>query len=200
MKILAFAREAGGAEAIAPVLQLLLETANELLICGKDFGLNIFEKHHLKTIELPSGDDQSLQKILGNYWEGRPPDMIFTSATSLPQLDMTEKHLWKWGERNGVLSVAVLDQWQNYAMRFSGTNPVEKLKYLPTVCCVMDDLAKEGMIREGFPPDRISVTGQPAFDSLSTELSSFNEKKNKKFVRNWESNLTGPRSCLWTRY
>ncbi len=165
-RILAFAREAGGAAAIAPVLVELRKHA-QLLVLAKDHAEKVFRDAGVVPVPLPKFSDASLQEILETRLGGELPDVVFTSATSLPQLDMTEKYLWEWARARRVRSVAVLDQWQNYALRFSGPGPGERLRYLPDLVAVMDEHAKEGMIAAGIPGERIVVTGQPAFDKLA---------------------------------
>lgn len=166
MKIFAFAREAGGAEAIVPVIQAAKKNGHEIFLCGKDAALTIYPRYGLKAVFLPSGMNEHVEAVLSRKFFGKMPDLLLTSATSLPRLDMTEKYLWEWARLRGIPSVAVLDQWQNYAERFSGVKKDERLRYLPDVCCVMDEIAKKEMIREGFPENRIRITGQPAFDKI----------------------------------
>ncbi len=168
-RILAFAREAGGAAAIAPVIALLKSAGADVAVCSKDAGVQVFERWGQRPIPLAEGSGGAVTQIFAKAWGGALPDCVFTSATSLPQLDMTEKHLWQWAGENDVPSVAVLDQWQNYGLRFSGTEKKDYLKYLPDVCCVMDEIAKTGMERDGFPAERIAITGQPAFDAIAAE-------------------------------
>jgi len=162
-KIVAFAREAGGASAIAPVCNAIIKEGWVLLLLGKDYGLDIFKKNGLPCIDFPSFNMETLRALILNSF-GEMPDLIFTSATSLPHLDMTEKYLWKWGKENGIKTIGVLDQWQNYALRFSGPTPNDRLAYIPDYIFVMDELAKREMISEGIPEDKIIITGQPAFE------------------------------------
>jgi hypothetical protein len=162
---LTFAREAGGAQAIAPVIKELLSKGSDVLISAKGVGIAVFEGHGFTTSFLEVGDGFCIESLLRKTWHGKPPDIVLTSCASLPELDMTEKRLWKWARANGIESIAVLDQWQNYAKRFSSAGTSD-LAFLPDVCCVMNELAKKGMIEDGFPLERIVITGQPAFDKL----------------------------------
>lgn len=165
-RILAFAREAGGAQAIAPVIKDLLIRGARVIVTAKDVGEKVFETHGLTPAYLEDGDSCYIAPLLSKEWGRMEPDLVLTSATSLPELDMTEKNLWRWARNKGIASVAVLDQWQNYAKRFSSPGTTD-LAYLPDMCCVMDEIARRGMIEEGFPPERLTITGQPAFDELA---------------------------------
>jgi len=181
-KILAFAREVGGASAIAPVCQAMLQENWELLFLAKDKGLDFLKNQNLDCIDFPSFDVDHLNRLIDRKFQSSP-NLIFTSATSLPTLDMTERYLWKWGRENEILTVGVLDQWQNYGLRFSGPGSNERLAYLPDYILVMDELAKDEMIKEGIPEELIVITGQPAFDKIIEEhkilSSQINKIKNK---------------------
>ena len=157
-KVLAFAREAGGAAAIAPALQELLGHAS-VVILAKDYAHEVFHRAGLRTVTFTECSDAALSRVLAEHWAGQLPEAVFTSATSLPQLDMTEKHLWRWARQQRIPSVAVLDQWQNYAARFSGLGPEEHLAYLPDWIAAMDERAKHGLVAEGLPAERVVVTG-----------------------------------------
>jgi len=173
--IVCFAREAGGAEAIAPVVKLLQEKRTVYLF-AKDHALKVFARHSLACKDISSCSISSdLDALLGNF----SPSFILTSATSLPWLDMTERYLWKWGQSHNIPTMGVIDQWQNYALRFSGTHEDERLAYLPDYICTLDLCAKEHMIAEGIPEDRIFVTGQPAFDAILHYQREFFESGKK---------------------
>ena len=177
-KILAFAREVGGAAAIAPVCQAMLQNMWDVLLLAKDYGLGFFVNQNLRCLDFPSFDLSYLDTLINENF-GFLPDVIFTSATSLPTLDMTERYLWKWGKKNNIPTVGILDQWQNYVLRFSGPGKHEILAYLPDYIFVMDELAKDEMIREGIPKELIIVTGQPAFDKVAEEHKAFSSQVNE---------------------
>ena len=165
MKVLVFAREAGGVAAVAPVCRILLENDWDLLILSKDNGLAVFESSGFECIDFSFFDAAYLSSLAKQKFLSLP-DLILTSAASMPGLDMTERYLRQWGSEHSVKTVAILDQWQNYGQRFSGAGKDEKLAYMPDYIFVMDELAKDEMITEGIPEDKIIITGQPAFDSI----------------------------------
>lgn len=171
--ILCFAREAGGAEAIAPVVATL-QGKHPVILLAKDYAKDVFARHRLPFREIPGYAPDLIEDIEREYGI---PHLVFTSATSLPWNDMTERYLWKWAEARGIPSIAVMDQWQNYSLRFSGPTPEERLKYLPTWICVMDEYARLQMEAEGIPPSHIAVTGQPAFDALLHYAKAFPPSK-----------------------
>ncbi|MCF8176910.1 MAG: hypothetical protein K9J74_00220 [Sulfuritalea sp.] len=143
----------------------------EVFVTAKDVGEQVFVGHGLVPAHLQEGDSRHIEPLLSREWGATDPDLVFTSATSLPILDMTEKNLWRWARAKGIASVAVLDQWQNYAKRFSSPGTSD-LAFLPDMCCVMDEIARRGMVEEGFPSARLAITGQPAFDALAGSMQA----------------------------
>jgi hypothetical protein len=80
--------------------------------------------------------------------------------------------------REGVPSLAVLDFWSNYTARFSRDG--SGLAYLPDRIAVMDELAYTEMLAEGFPAERLVITGQPAFDGLAQVRASFSDEARRR--------------------
>ena len=92
------------------------------------------------------------------------------TATSANGIDL-EKLFLGAARRLGVPALAVLDFWSNYRQRFSDQR--DNLIYLPDRIAVMDEHARTEMIAEGFAPELLSVTGQPAFDALEPAQQRF---------------------------
>jgi hypothetical protein len=166
--MLSFAREAGGAAAIAPVCRELRARGCGLLLLAKGPAVAAFRDRGLASAEIGAFDGAEVERRCADGLGGLP-ELVFTSATSLPTLDMTERLLWRWAARHRVPSAALVDQWQNYAVRFSGTDPAERLAYLPDRILVMDEQARREAIVDGLPAERLVVTGQPAFDDIRRE-------------------------------
>lgn len=164
MRILAFAREAGGAAALVPVLQTLRQDA-DVVVIAREQAVRVFAEADLAPVILERFSASAIADVLRLATGHEQPDVVATSAT-LPYVDMTEKHLWRWAADRGVPAVAVVDQWQYYGLRFSGPAPAEYVKYVPDWIAVMDDHARRETIAAGVPADRVVVTGQPAFDPL----------------------------------
>ncbi len=167
-KVLSFAREAGGAAAIGPVCERMVDEGWSVLLLAKDHACRVFRSRGIPFLDFPSFDPAVLDRLVSDAFSS-PPDFLFTSAASLPKLDMTEKYLWKWGMARGIATAGLLDQWQNYAIRFSGPSDYERLHYLPDHIFVMDRLAEMEMMSDGIPREKIIITGQPAFEKLTEE-------------------------------
>ncbi|MCK5606344.1 hypothetical protein KAR91_30870, partial [Candidatus Pacearchaeota archaeon] len=68
----------------------------------------------------------------------------------------------------------ILDQWMHYGIRFSSF-PVSKMEaflknknffYVPTRILLMDEFARQELMREGLPREKLFVTGQPHFQAF----------------------------------
>jgi hypothetical protein len=171
--VLFFSCEPGGAEVLIPVIQYLgSDTDFSVLVLGYGLGGCRFSKAGIQFIEINEihiDDNQLIEKY--------NPSVIITSATSLPQCDMSEKYLWFIARKNSVPSIAFLDQWQNYTPRFSGVGEDEKLKYLPDIINCINLVGKKEMLAEGFPKSRLIPLGQPYLSSIQKISSSIDRHK-----------------------
>jgi len=172
-KVLAFAREPGGADTIAPVIGRLLEDGKvDVVVLAKEYARARFAAAELPYEEMVWEDEPELEKQVGKIVVAQRPDVLLTSASSRPQDDLTEKYFWKYGADYCIPSLAVLDQWQNYMLRFSGPNKGEELAYMPSCVAVMDEEVRRDMVAEGFPETRLYVSGHPRFEVLQKYSAS----------------------------
>jgi hypothetical protein len=162
-RLIAFSADPGGADCLIPVLRALPARFDLLLLAGRD-ALCAFRNAGFDPREV---QEEDLSSILAETAAG-----VLTSASSLPDRDMTEKVFWRLAGDRDIPSVAVLDQWQCYVERFSGPHGQDRLAYMPTAIAVMDDHARDEMIGEGFPSERLFVTGQPALEWVRDQVVS----------------------------
>lgn len=165
-KILFFSCEPGGAEVLIPVIRLVQAQPHwEVVVLGYGHALTRFAKKEIACIEIGPVPLEDFS-LLDHY----APDLLITSATSLPSVDMSEKYLWRQAKQRGVPSLAFLDQWQNYTVRFSGSQEHERLAYLPDWINCLNEIGREEMIREGFDEGRLVAFGHPYLSSLKHDL------------------------------
>ncbi len=69
-----------------------------------------------------------------------------------------------------IPSVAVLDEWYWYTLRFSDHG---KLTLLPNAVCVQDAVSKKLAIADGLPAGILHVTGSPGLTYLSDQAKRF---------------------------
>ncbi len=160
-RALLFTGDPGGAEVLAPVARLLARRGFETAVLARGHARERFRRHGVASFLAGR-----IPRDCGGIFLRHAPDVVITSASGLPWVDMSEKHLWEEARARRVPSIAFLDQWQNYAERFSGTGEAEKLRYLPDLVNCIDGIGKEEMIGEGFDARRLRPLGHPYLSSL----------------------------------
>lgn len=179
-KILFFAHDPGGANAIAPLIPKLAD--NRLCIYGQGSAAKIF------NVPEYNGTAEELFSSI-------KPDLLITGTSAG---NKTEKELRLISKNNAVPSLAILDFWSNYGIRFSPYSTTEKdvyeqnksFPYLPDYLIVMDNYTKQQCILEGIPESIIYPLGNPHFDTIrsqkNTDISEIRstllEKKEKLIV------------------
>jgi hypothetical protein len=152
LKVMFFAHDPGGANAIAP----LVPCFPSALVFGKGPALNLLPNAQ----ELPPDALKSLR-----------PDFLITGTSAN---DFTERHLWTEAKELGIKSMAILDLWCNYGIRFSAWPISEKksfdkkCEFLPSYICVMDEFAKAEMAADGVPSEIILPFGNPHFEHVAS--------------------------------
>lgn len=170
--LLFFSCEPGGAKVLIPVIRLVCnQTDYNVIVLSYGLGAEQFEAEKIAYIEI-SPIQKKDSGILNLY----QPDLVITSATSLPERDMSERFLWENARTVGIPALAFLDQWQNYAIRFSGPAENERLNYLPDYINCMNSIGEIEMIREGFDKCRLVKFGHPYLSSLKESMVSINEE------------------------
>lgn len=165
--VLFFSCEAGGAEVLAPIIRLM-NTRREYrpIVMGYGHARTRFARHGINTLVVPTVAREDYGAL-----DRFNPDLLITSATSLPTEDMSEKHLWRQARHRGIPSLAFLDQWQNYAVRFSGPEDADHLVYQPDYINCINTIGFEEMQRAGFDPDRLLMLGHPYLDRLAANAA-----------------------------
>lgn len=169
-KVLAVSNHPGGANAISPVVPELIKSGVEVvaLDCGAS---DIFKQYKISLTPLSAfGIDaptqENLEKVIVRENVG-----LVISGTSIKKPGAIEHAAVKAATSTKCPSIAVLDLWMNYRPRFEDKATGQLV--LPTVIAVMDDIARDGMIAEGFPPEKLRITGNPYFDSLNSDAKKF---------------------------
>ena len=171
-KVLVFSRDPGGANAVIPLVRALVENGYKVALFGKDMALNKYEKAGLLSINIMNHIQDITASAMLEFLRFQVPDVVITGTSAD---DMTEKLLWKAAERCGIPSMAILDQWMNYGIRFSKYSVAEieqyyeqkNHEYLPSKILVMDALAKTMAVEDGLDASRILVVGHPHFGAIS---------------------------------
>lgn len=184
-KILLFSRDPGGANTIFPLVETLKEKKYDVKLYGKDVALSKYKQHGIEGINVLNKVNSITMDEIINFLIKESPDFIITGTSAN---DFTEKYIWKAAEKLKIPNFAILDQWVNYGIRFSQFNVSELEKYnkkkeqpyLPTKILVMDEYAKNQIIKEGIDRNKIVVAGQPYFDYLIDKCNKISNDDIKK--------------------
>lgn len=151
-----FARQAGSARALSPVIRRLLDMGvprARLCVLASAQAAEVWRRDGLLTAEVASLDEaRSRMDALDR------PQALVTGTSIQAEADGA---FWRWAREHEVPSLAYVDSWVNYAERFGG------FRHLPDEIAVIDEPAREGVVSLGAPPDRVHVVGNPAFDALN---------------------------------
>lgn len=163
---------------LIPVIRLLQAQPNwEVAVLGYSHALARFAKKGIGCNEIaPVQKDDFL------LLDSHAPDLLITSATSMPCEDMSEKYLWQHAKQRGIPSLAFLDQWQNYSERFSDSPGLGHLAYLPDWINCLNEIGRKEMALEGFDENRLVAFGHPYLSSLKHDLPLINEARLKTML------------------
>lgn len=162
--IVAVCGDPGGANALAPVLELLARRG--------DLSLRAFAYN--QAVDVLRNRGIACEVIPADAGEGFCRDALqsasaLIAATSSNGRDY-ERAFIDVARAGGVASLAILDFWSNYRQRFVDASGA---LVLPDMIAVMDETARAEMIACGFPAGTLVVTGQPAFDALPAKRATF---------------------------
>lgn len=184
-KILLFSRDPGGANTIIPLKSALSKKGYEVRLFGKDTALEKYSKAGVSGVDIKEFLGEIKMDALEGFLRKESPDFLITGTSAN---DFTEKYLWKAAGKLNIPSFAILDQWLNYGIRFSGytTSETEEYRkdishpYLPLKILVMDEYAREEAIKDGLDPSKILVSGQPYFETLLKERGDVSSERLKE--------------------
>ncbi|GAC1454510.1 MAG: hypothetical protein PVSMB1_03650 [Gemmatimonadaceae bacterium] len=169
MLIAAVCGDAGGAEAVAPVLAALEESESatmHALAYGQ--ARDVWGR---RRVIFEAIDEAISARSAADVLRRWSTSLLLT-GTSMNSA-MLEARFVEAARDLAIPSVAVLDAWVNYKARFATDDNGRPL--LPDRIAIMDERARSEMIAAGFDPSRLVVTGQPAFDDLPLRRASFTE-------------------------
>ena len=154
--MLFFARQAGSARSLTPVIAEVLSGVSDrssVLVLASNQAAEVWSEAGLLDSEVGSFADA--REMLGGVED---PTLVVT-GTSIEAED--DGAYWDWARERGVPSIAYVDSRVNYAERFDG------FRFLPDHIAVIDHHVLEQLRDLGAPPSSLRVVGNPAFDALA---------------------------------
>ncbi|MCA9803801.1 MAG: hypothetical protein KC777_17640 [Cyanobacteria bacterium HKST-UBA02] len=177
-RVLLLARDPGAANAIFPLVDPLLLKGYEVLLYGEGRALEKYRQFGLDGMDLASLVSECSFEGMKDLITQLAPDILITGTGSETNL---EKYAWQAASSLDRVSMAIVDQWVNYGLRFSEYNLYQLDDYLkdpshpflPTLILAVDELARKGLIADSLPAERIVVTGQPYFEFIAKRARDF---------------------------
>ena len=174
MKIMFFANDPGGANAITPLIEPLRKN-NEVFVFAQLSALQI-----MKCKEY----EGELKDIM--------PDVLITGTSAR---NLNERYLWQESKELGVKTIAFVEYWGNYGIRFSDVSVIDVPQFsgecnmLPDYIIVPDEYAKKEAIKEGVPENLIYSLGNPHFIDVYNKVQNANDIR-AKFAKKDEFLIT----------
>jgi hypothetical protein len=98
---------------------------------------------------------------------GDTPDLLVVGASMWESI---EKRASASARAKGIPTLAIVDLGSNFWGRFTASGEPD-LAALPELILAPDEEGREGMLLAGFPPERIGVSGNPAFDAYRPDAT-----------------------------
>ena len=198
-KIITTSWHKGGANAIIPIIKRLKEERKlDILALGHGYSEDIFNSKDIdyKTIQdfgLNNVSKESMQTIL----ERENVNLVLTgtSVQDDKNKDVIEQTITLAAKERGIPTLAILDFWANYSIRFSDIYNNQKFKFLPDRIAIIDEFAEKEMLDEGFSKNILIITGNPHFDDLERKSREFTKEKKQDIEKKIKLNHN-----LWVFY
>lgn len=170
-KVLFYSRDPGGTNCAIPVYRKLSKTKGiKAELWGRDFAIRKYREDELEYRDIGNLKKEEIRDLLSQF----SPEIVVTGTS---YGDRTEQWLWKTAGKLGIYSIAILDQWLYYRIRFSDSSG--RLA-MPDKILVMDEMAKKEMVADGFDGQKILATGQPSFEELWGKARKVSEADKRK--------------------
>ncbi|HXQ20580.1 MAG TPA: hypothetical protein VN812_02825 [Candidatus Acidoferrales bacterium] len=165
--VIVCATDAGGARNLAPLLPVLVRRGTGPIVMTCRAHRELFQANATCDVILTDdGQPRDLDQLVADT---QPAAIICgTTRYASPDRELTAR------ARGRVRTVAVLDEWYNYRLRFENADSGD-LAYLPDAVAVQDEQARSEAAAEGIPAGVCHVTGSPALADLTRRAQALAE-------------------------
>ena len=178
VRILAVCNHPGGAKALIPVLQSFIDREVAVYVITSHGSMPLFSSLRISCEAVSSNSDRSDR--LGIIQAIRPSVILLgTSVPDRLDTEWLEVGFIAAAKTARIKTIAILDHWTRYKDRFLISGESDRYLF-PDKICVLDQRAFNEMSNNGFPEERLVITGNPHWDS-------FGETKNRLRSMNRES-------------
>lgn len=181
--ILMYSTDPGAANVIGS-MYLFLKDYYEVDIYGDSYAIEKYMEFGILGKEVfKSKLEEVNEERIRQFILETSPRLIITGTAAQHNI---EKMMWKIAKEEGIDTIAIIDQWVNYKIRFSDKTVVNldeeySIKYLPTKIFIMDEMSKQELINIGFKEEVIDVVGHPYFQYIYENMKINVVKKKQDF-------------------
>lgn len=165
-RILVYAQDAGGAQAIAPVVRRLLgKVPGSVSVLTHLYAEEIFEKAEIPAESLSKRVEEIplTPKGARSLLEGLSPSLVFCTTSNNLQ-DASNGEIIRASAGMGIPCFSLMDHWKGWSRLHRGEND---FAYLPDTLGVIDEAARERGALEGVPAERMEIVGHPHLEELA---------------------------------
>lgn len=181
-KIWLYGVDPGGANVLFPLLEYFKQKGLSVQLFGGEVAANVYEKRekeYEKVVFFNEGE-------IASWIEKGKPHLIVTGTSAN---DHTEEAIWRICRQFSIPTLAILDQWMNYGVRFSKLGSQNRDRYipfqteleLPNKIAVPDQVAYEEAKIDGIPEENMKIVGHPYLEWLN-DYCKERRKKEKESI------------------
>lgn len=164
--ILAAGGDVGGSRALAPALSWLAGQGCSFAVLQSGF---LAENLPQDVTARVAARPRNLVDVRALLASGRVGATIFSTSVA----DLGALRAARAAREAGVGAVCVMDSWMNARTRLATDGgPV----LVPDRYALMNDLALKNALKDGLPPERLVVTGQPALADLALAADALTDQ------------------------
>ena len=151
MSVVFVASDSGGIRNVLPIAEHVAQQGEQVFLYTNLESPVLHSSFvDLSGVQMAPTEGVSPQAILDNV----APSFVVCGTTGSETL---EKTITRAADSRGIPTVAVLDEWYNYRLRFEDESG--QLTYLPDKIAAMNQRAIEEAVSEGVPKERLFISG-----------------------------------------
>ena len=143
---------------------LILSESPQKVFDDKNIAYKTLQQYDIKDL-----DPESTEYI----FKKENPDLVLTGVSVNSNI---ERYFIYIARTNNILSISMFEGYTFSTVRFKDEQINPRFRFRPDFLLVLDKIAVEIMMKEGFKEEQLIITGHPAYDDLLKVKQSFNEQ------------------------
>lgn len=176
------AQDAGGARALAPVVQLLMNRGVTCYPLMAGPAVDVWRSEFPNLELVPCSGEESINELQSKLKEQGAS--LLLSASGL--YNVIEHRARLAAKDCGFKVIAVLDSWFNYTKRFEREESGNVIRSVPDLICAIDDRTRAAYLDAGYAVEQIVVTGQPDLERTIARCKIASDESQAHLRRKFE--------------